>query len=531
MNEPPRHAPRWWNRPLGRIATLTLALGIVLVPAWLFADPLANYRLHSDDFEYLANSRTLGEAVANLFRPHNTHIVPTWRLLTWGVMAIAGRLANLQAVLASVAYGALVAAMLLTGRIVARESGRAWLGLVAMVALGTTSVMESSATWYSSGQTLWAALGILAMLHYLQGWRMRRGWWRLAMAVVSAWAAGGFWTIGHAAGPVGAAYLWADGRKRCRIAAAVPLAATAAAVLIALALGGRQINAKISFHGRTEKEAVNFVAGATHTLQAIPEELVFENLGLEAETTIEQGAVLTGLIVVLWLVSLPRWGRPSPLEMAGGVLIVSAYYVEWSFRGYLPFSSLRGVVPWYDTMPHVGAVLFASGWAMRALGPTAGRGVEPVRLRQAVGILVLQAALVVVHQPRVDALFVHGIPADSLEHVESKLPTPALRLAAARDLAGEFARRQRLDLAKLDLAEARARGLGAGADAIGRAFGRVEVVEIPKVYDAAGMLDLPATSSFNDPQRLRAAIGDLFVPSKPPVLGFEPRGRGFYLAQ
>jgi hypothetical protein len=168
---------------------------------------------------------------------------------------------------------------------------------------------------------------------------------------------------------------------------------------------------------------------------------------------------------------------------------------------------------------------------VRALGAAGGRGIDPVRLGQAAGILVLQAALVVVHQPRVDALFVHGIPADSLESVESELPTPALRLAAARDLAGEFARRQRLDLAKLDQAEARARGLGAGADAIGRVFGRVEVVEIPKVYDAAGMLDLPATSTFDDPPRLRAAIGDLFEPSKPPVLRFDPNGRGFYLAQ
>ena len=37
----------------------------------------------------------------------------------------------------------------------------------------------------------------------------------------------------------------------------------------------------------------------------------------------------------------------------------------WSFRGYMAFWTLRGVVLWYDTVPHLGAVLFVSGWWAR----------------------------------------------------------------------------------------------------------------------------------------------------------------------
>ncbi len=511
----------WMQHPLGRIATTALALLVVLVPAWLFADPLRTYRLYSDDFAYLAGSRTFDRAWANLFRPHNTHIVPSWRLLTWVVMALAGKLANLPATLAAVSYGTLAAAMLLIGRLVSRETGRAWIGFVAMVALGTTSVLESSATWYSSGQTLWAAFGILATLHYLQGWRFRRGWWRLLAAALSTWVAGGFWTIGHAAGPVGAVYLWADGRQRCRIAAAVPLAATAVAVVVALVLGGRQIDSTISFHGRTVKQAVDLAAGAGHTVQAIPEDLVFHNLGLEAVTTISQGAALTALLGLAWLASLARWGRPSPIELAGGVLILGAYYIEWIFRGYHPYSSLRGLVPWYDTIPHVGAVLLGTGWLARTLGPRPSRGVRPLSRGAALGVLVFQAALVIVQQPRVDALFVKNIPDSSLKPLGTSA-SPARRLNASRLLATEFARRQRRDLERLDQAEVLARRESIDRSAVAEAFGRVRVLEIPKVYDAADLLDLPAHGAVHEPRQVRSSLAEWLGPSEPPLIRDDP---------
>src|SRR5262249_7858322 len=152
-------------------------------------------------------------------------------------------------------------------------------------------------------------------------WRMKGGWYRLVLALLTAWAAGAFWTIGHAAGPTGAIYLWCDSRRHVRLASCVPLLATVASIGLALALGGRYINAKISFHGRTEREAVNFAAGASHTMQAIPENLVLENLGLECEMTEIQGALLTGFLFVLWILSWSKWGLPGPLEWSGMFLV------------------------------------------------------------------------------------------------------------------------------------------------------------------------------------------------------------------
>ncbi len=504
---------------------MNLGVLIVLVPAWLFADRLGTYRLHSDDFAYVAASRNLEKTLANLFVPHNTHIVPSWRLVTWAMVAMARRLVNLPDVLAMAAYGMLAANLILLGRFVTRETRRTALGLTAMVALGTTSVIESSATWYSSGQTLWASFGILSMLWYLQGWRRWGGSWRLVAAVLAAWVAGGFWTIGHAAGPVGAVYLWADGRRRCRIASAVPLSATTIAVVVALLLGGSRINAKISFHGRTSKEAVNFVTGAQHTLQAIPEDLVFQNLGVEAETSLLQGAVLTALIVFVWGWSLRPGFTPTPLEGAGGLLLVSSYFVEWSFRGYLPFSSLRGIVPWYDTIPLVGAILFAMGWWSRRLGSPPNQEVVPLSRAGAIALLLFQGAMVVANQPRVDALFIHGVPEMSDEEAEVYV-IPELQLLRARYLAAEYARLQRIDLAKLDRAERVARRLGIGREAIRDTFGRVEILEIPKVYDANGMLDLPWKGTERDRAKIRSALGELLTPSEPPALPLPGRNLG-----
>src|SRR5208337_338033 len=157
------------RRPTGPFGLACLVLILVTSPWVLFFDPIgwpgqghiardpsAIYRLYSDDFAYAAASRTLPRTLANLFVPHNVHIVPAWRLVTWALVAWSGSLVKLPEVLAQAAYGILVAVILMTGRLVARETGRAGMGLAAMAAVGTTSVMASPACWYSSGQTLWA---------------------------------------------------------------------------------------------------------------------------------------------------------------------------------------------------------------------------------------------------------------------------------------------------------------------------------------------------------------------------------------
>ncbi len=169
--------------------------------------------------------------------------------------------------------------------------------------------MLAPVTWYSAGQPLWAGLGILATLWYAQHYRRTGKALALLLAAIAAPIAGWIWSAGHLAGPVAAIYLWVDGRRRCRIAAAVPLAASIVAVALGLALAGRQVDTRVSFHGRTVSEAASPLRGLLYTAQSIPENLLLGNLGLAAPTTQAQGTIITLAIFAVWLRSLAYRGR------------------------------------------------------------------------------------------------------------------------------------------------------------------------------------------------------------------------------
>jgi hypothetical protein len=560
---------RGFQRPLGRLG---LAIGVVLLcaaPAVLFFDPatyrpgrrghiprepLALYRLFSDDVAYVAGSRTWARTASNLFVPHNTHIVPAWRLLTWGLVAAAGNLERLPEVLAVASYSIVVAVMLMTGRLVARETGRTGLGLAATLLTGTTSLMVSPAAWYSAGQPLWAGSGILATLWYAQSYRRSGRWPALWLAGLSAPLAGGFWAAGHLAGPVAAVYLWVDGRRRCRLAAAVPLAATVLAVVLSLALATRPLDSKVSFHGRTIREAIAPLQGILSTAQAIPENLVFGNLGLEVETAPVQAVVLTLGLILLWASRRLAWrGRSAPagaatpktpgfplpgftfnpLECAGAALVLGSYLLEWSFRGYLEYHNLRtlnlrAIVPWYDAIPQIGAVLFAAGWwsgPRRSSGPPSPSVKSALMTRRGVlGLLVLALALIVLNRPRVEALVRRSTPS-LLPSERPRFLIPRLQTMRANALLLNQADWQRAYLRRLDRGEEMARRLGIGRDAIRTAFGHLWVpgalggyppLGHYELYDVAGILDIPEHGRALDPAAVRAAMAPFLNPDKEP---------------
>jgi hypothetical protein len=500
---------------LGLPACILLAC-LIAYTAWtLFEIPLRYYRLHSDDFKYFADARTLERAFANLYTPHNTHIVPAWRILCGLIATWAGSLANLPHRLAITTFSILVFVMLQVAWLVTRESRSQFAGLFAMAATGISWLMDSAATWFSAGQTLWAAAGILLTLQFTQSYRLKGGAWKLAGAALGAWLAGSFWTIGHIAGPVAAIDLWADGRKSSRRAACIPFLASILTAASALALGGSKIDATISFHGRTSEEALNIPMGLSHTLQSIPETLVIGNLGLKAPTTPSQGALLAALLALLWLFSWRTHGPFAPLGFAGAALVVSAYAIEWSFRGYLPFTSLRGVVRWYDTIPHIGFILAIAGWWARSRSTI--QRIEPLRLGQALALALIILALPILHRPRTEELLFERVPAMDPVEAEYYL-TQDLQRRRAIALCEQFSIWQINHLRKLDQAEALARRLGLGLAELHAAFGKLKAPECPDVYDAARLLALPEHSDSPNPPLPRLAFLRFFEVAPEPIL-------------
>jgi hypothetical protein len=503
------------NRPVGRLAIVLLSILILAAPAWLFADSLSYYRVQGDDFAYIGSSRTLQRTFENLFVPHNAHIVPSWRLLTWGFVACSGTIANLPTVVGRATFAVLPMVMLAVGLLVGRETHRTFVGLVAMAFAGLTSVLKSPATWYSAGQTLWAALGILLTLLAVQSWRRSGGGWKLGIAALMAFVAGGFWTIGHVSGFAAAAYLLASGEARCRRAALVPFLASVAAVGIYFGLGANKIEVEVRMGGTDNDKAINPYRGFSHSLQSISETLVIGNLGVAAETSPLQAAVLTASLFGLWLWTFRRGGKPTPLECAGLVIVSMGYLVEWTFRGYYPWTSLRGVVPWYDAIPHLGAVLFAAGWWSRVWQNESRP--QPLTWVGAIGIVVLVLGLLLVHEPRVTRLFIAELPKLTNEELEA-FPVVELQRLRSVYYAEILQKRQREHFARLDRAEASARRNGIGIDLIHKAFGRVLTPGLPpKAYDAAELLNLPRTGKQADPNRARELLAPLFfVTPEPP---------------
>lgn len=528
-------AGTWLRRPLGRWGRAALMLAVLSAPWVLFFDPIPSfagghiardplriYRVYSDDFAFISASRDVWRTAANLFTPHNSHIVPAWRVLTWTLVAVAGNLERAPDVLAVASYAILAATMMLTARVVARETGSEAAGASAAVAVGTTSLMLAPATWYSAGQPLWASFATLAAIWYAQSWRRSQSRASLGLCMAATACAGWFWTIGHLAGPCTALYLWFDGRRSCRKAAAAPIAATAIAVGLALGLGAGKVDSRVSFHGRTAAEAARPVEGLSHTMQAIPESLVLGNLGLAAETTPGQGALLTLAVVAAW--GILRWrggglAAINPIEIAGAAFLTGSYLVEWTVRGYLEYRFLRTInvvmiVPWYHVAPQVGAVLFAVGWWMGPRTAWAGRTwtrpIVPLTRRAALGVLTFSAFLVTLNRPRVEELWFQTSPPMAPSEV-AEFPIPSLRYLRSNAMMFDLAEHQRAHLRRFDLAEETAISMGIGLDAVHAAFGRVDIPMLPDAYDAAELLDLPAKGRPADPAQVRRALGAYLV--------------------
>jgi hypothetical protein len=448
-------------------------------------------------------------------------------MLTWVLVAWAGSLEKLPEVLAEASYGILVAVMLLTGRLVARETRSSVLGFAAMIAVGTTSLMAPCVRWYSAGQPLWAGFGILACLWYCQCWRRSGSWISLALACTSAVLAGWFWTIGHLAGPVATVYLWADGRCRSRRLAMAPLLASGLAVGLTLALAGSALRTATVSAAPNQSPATLLGEGLFHTAQAIPENLILANLGLRARTTRTQGVVFCLLLLGAWLIT--RWrqrrvGAPNPLECTGAALGLGSYIVEWSFRGYLDYDLLRTlnmgfIVPWYDAIPQIGAVLFVAGWCW---GPMA-RGPSPpppgkiprVTRFEAMSLVFLIVLLIQLNWPRADVLWRKSAP-PLLEVEQAQFPIVSLQSMRATTILLDQAAWQRRHLRRLDQAQQVVSRMGLSDEDVRAAFGRLDMPELPAVYEANGLLYYPSSGRKADVSLVRRALAPYLFQEKPP---------------
>ena len=319
-------------------------------------------------------------------------------------------------------------------------------------------------------------------------------------AMFSAVLAGWFWPVGHLAGPVAAIYLLAHGRRRFVKAAAWPLAASAIALTLSLAVASSRFDSKFTFHSPPVPEIIRPVQGLFRTLQAIPENLLFGNLGLAVQTTPAQGTLLTLIFVGLWLSKLwlrsrnwaqegkspgrvgevrTRCGVISPLESAGAGLVIGSYLVEWAFGGDMDNRNFRtvglhSIVPWYHVIPQIGAVLWLAGWWSEMIpGPIESPELTKrwsLTRRGSLGLGILILAMLLLHRPRIDFLVRASVPPLLLSE-QARFPILPLQMMRGNAVLLNRADWQRTTLRRLDRAQEIANRLGIGRDAIRAVFG------------------------------------------------------------
>jgi hypothetical protein len=513
--------------------TVLLALIICAAPALFWGQALRSYFLHLDDFVYLSGSRT-GQALrANLLRPHNAHVVPLFRVETFLLASFAGTLAHLPAVLGMANYVTLLLAMLATGYLVGRETGRPAVGLAAMAAVGLSTVMGPAILRYSSGQALMSGTLILLMLIALQAWRRDRGWPCLVIAVLAAIAASLCWSAGYAAGPASLAYLWGAGKKS-RLVGMLVLAVSLLLGVAAWSVLGPS--------GRTEAGASEgagqlvkrIPVGLAHTARAIPEALVLNNLGLDARTEGLQGWALCLLLGSGWYFCTLRSCKreaaggpiPSrvayvlscvlPLEAAGAMLVLIDFGMIYTARGNYSFENVRAL-GWYHAIPQLGAVLFAAGWLSGRPPRPLSRRLCPPAFRELFLVVGLVMILLLLQSPRADRVLFDYDGAAAPVGGETAGAVHRTGPASQADLIAR-ATGQRQALERLDRLERIARRSGIGRSGLREVLGRFRVPGMPEFVaelDAISLLRIPERGTLDDPDTIRAVLSGVLEDARP----------------
>jgi hypothetical protein len=361
-------------RRLSRWLLVALLLGLWLGP-WLAR--LETPLVFGDDVLRLVDVQTLPLS-HRLVRPFNEHFAPLFELWTEAAWTACGR--KLVAV-PIVFTAASVMPFLLIVPILWRTTARAWgdeaAAALSATLLATTPVHAETVFWFSASSFVWALLcTVLGLAAAARGGR-----WGLAAAAFCSAAAPVWSGIGLLAGPAAAALVWCGGGKRR--SSLVPLAGTAAAVLLSLLFRHQEAVAK------SAREYLDPLAGLAEIPAALSYLIGVGYLGRAIRWEPSTWAGLLALAGLAWI------SARSPRERrgwvaAGWVLLVGGYALTFGIRVHVILGDSLVRTTRYHLFPCLGLAMIL-GASLRP--PAAG----VVMRRRLAGVAVAALSLVVLN--------------------------------------------------------------------------------------------------------------------------------------
>ena len=330
------------------------------------------------------------------------------------------------------------------------------------------------------------------------------------------------------AGPVAAVYLWLDGRRRCRLAAAVPLCAVGPGAARPWPwAGGRSTALSASTDGRPARRHVRLRACCMRPRRS-PKTWSWATSGSKAKTTPAQGVMISLILLGLWAFHRGRDQgilRVQPAGMRRGGLGAG------KLPGRVDRSRLLAVSFPQNNQPGNDRAMVRRRAADRGRSVRRRLVLRPALARQPTGRAATDRSpkpsggnrghrfdggpAGAEPSPGRSALAKLGAPAVATQE-EKKFPTLALQSLRAHWLLLDRADWQRRHLRRLDQAQEVAARLGIGRDGIRAVLGRLDMPELPDVYDAAGLLDLPGRGRLTDRDTIRRALAPyVFRESEP----------------
>jgi hypothetical protein len=364
------------SSPAPSHAVARLAAAACLASFLLYAPTLWRPALLQDDFQILEQSWTWERTRAGLWVPQNEHAMPLGRLLTWGLVCLAGRQTAVPFLCSLVGPLALVIGVLLTFVFVSRERGHPLPGLVAMTLFGVTCVYQQAVFWFAASFSVLALDTLLLALLAAQRWRQGGGTLYLGLTLLGTALAPGWFASGILAGPLVALYLLpgivgqASPLARWRPWLGMMAAAIGSGLFLAVSLPrtAETILHLEHYQGKPVFETFQVATGAVSTCRSVVDNLLPGLVGVGglgwSLPLPAAGVVLVGLVALgAWW-----WRRAQEcrLLLLGLGLVGCSYLLVYSARALWPYKEMTGLA-WtrYHLQPQLGLALFVAGGLRR----------------------------------------------------------------------------------------------------------------------------------------------------------------------